>query len=83
MTWSDEPTDSQIGALYRWLSWNMAQDKARQAVNFLRDNSTRREVSIEMSRVKELYDHHLLNEQNAFESDIWEDYKRLMEKEDE
>lgn len=75
MVWSDEPTDSQINALYRWLSWNLPTAQARSAVKYLRDNSTRREVSIEMSRIKALFDSHALTKDNAFESEIWDDYK--------
>ena len=75
MVWSDDPTEPQINAVYRWLSWNMPTQEAREAANWLRDNSTRREVSTEMSRLKKLYDRRLLNKETAFESDIWEEYR--------
>lgn len=75
MAWTDEPSYAQINCLYRWFSWNMTNDEARKAVDWLREHSTRREVSDEMARVKKLYDSHNLNCKNAFESEIWEGYK--------
>ena len=76
MAWSDEPSDSQLNTLYRWFSWNMSNVKAREAVNYLRENSTRHDVSIEIGRIKKLFDSHALTEENAFESDIWADFSQ-------
>jgi hypothetical protein len=53
----------------------MTNEEARKAVDWLREHSTRREVSDEMARVKKLYDSNNLNRKNAFESEIWEGYK--------
>lgn len=74
MAWSDEPTDAQINAVYRWLSWNLPMQEAREAANFLRDNSTRHDVSVEMSRLRKLFDARVLTKDNAFESEIWEGF---------
>lgn len=74
MTWSDEPTHLQLGTIYSWFRWEMSLDKAQEAVSWLEQNATRREVSYEMRRLKELKDKKLLSEAKCFESDIWEGF---------
>ena len=74
MAWSDEPTHLQLGTIYSWFRWILSIDEAQEAVAWLEQNATRREVSFEMTRLKGLKDKGLLNANNCFESEIWEDF---------
>ena len=72
MTWTDEPSDAQITALYSWMRWDLPTEVARSAVNWLRDNATRKEVSSEMTRIRGLHYSRKLNQDTAFSSEVWE-----------
>ena len=75
MTWSDKPTELQIGTIYSWFHWIMPQNEAHDAMEWLEDNATRRAVSAEMGRLRELKIRHLLDRGNCFKSPIWCGYK--------
>ena len=72
-----EPTYNQINLLYRWISWKMPTPEAQAAVQWLRNNATRDEVSKEIKRVGDLYHHHKLIREECFNSQIWDRYKEL------
>lgn len=72
MAWTDEPSETQLGTIYSWLRWHMSNDEARKAVLHLKNTATRREVSYEMVRLKELKEKRLLDADTCFRSDIWE-----------
>lgn len=74
MVWSDEPTEAQLGVIFHWFKWKMPTAKAQDAVHWLQDTATRKEVSCEMTRLKKLYDSHQLDEKKCFDSEIWEGY---------
>lgn len=75
MAWSDEPTEAQLGTVYNWLHWEMSNDKAYEAVRWLELTATRRDVSMEMKRLRGLKKKRLLDGKNCFESEIWEGFK--------
>lgn len=75
MAWSDEPTENQLGTIFSWIRWHMTTAEATNAVAWLEKTATRRDVSTEMTRLKELRDKRLLNGENCFDSEIWEGYK--------
>lgn len=75
MAWSDEPTDAQIGALYHLIRWKMPNAEAIKALDWLKENATRRDVSYELKRVRELYIGHKLTKEDCFDSEIWEGFK--------
>ena len=75
MAWSDEPTETQIGALFNFIQWKLPRDEAVHAVKWLQENSTRRDVSYELKRVRELFTQRKLTKESCFESDIWEGYE--------
>lgn len=81
MTWSDEPTNAQLSALYNMIKWKAAGDSAAKAVQWLAEKATRREVSYELKRVRELYQTHALNASNCFVGDIWEGFPYAKEQE--
>lgn len=72
MAWNDEPTDSQLNAVYRFISWKMTTPEAREAVRWLGEHSTRQEVSKEMARLRELYNNHKLDRDGCFAAEIWD-----------
>lgn len=75
MAWSDEPTDMQLGVIYSWIRWLMPNEKASEAVNYLETSATRKEVSDEIKRLKELKSHKKLDLEALFSGLIWEGYK--------
>lgn len=74
MAWSDEPTDMQLGTIFSWLSWKLDRQTAQEAVAWLQNTATRRDVSTEMGRLKNLREKNALNASNCFESEIWEGF---------
>ena len=74
MAWSDEPTYSQIQTIYRWIEWHMPTQEARDAVNWLKEHATRREVAYEIKRLGDLYHSHKLDQEECFNSPIWDEY---------
>lgn len=75
MSWSDEPTESQLGTIYSWFHWIMDNEQAYKAVVWLEKTATRRDVSIEMKRLRDLKQKRLLDAKNCFESEIWEGFE--------
>lgn len=74
MTWSDEPTYNQIQTIYRWIQWHMPNQEARDAVHWLKEHATRKEVSDEIKRLHDLYYGHKLNKAGCFNSGVWEGF---------
>ena len=75
MAWSDEPTDMQLGTIFSWLSWKVDRQTAQEAIKWLQNTATRRDVSAEMNRLRDLRQKNLLNASNCFESEIWEGFQ--------
>ena len=76
MAWSDEPTQAQLSGVYRLIEWTVPKDTLLAAVDYLEKTATRREVSDEMGRLRNLYIDHKLDKSNVFASDIWEGFKK-------
>lgn len=75
MTWDDEPSEAQLGTIFSWLKWVVDRQVASDAVNWLQNNATRRDVSYEMTRLKSLKEKRLLDASTCFKSEIWEGFK--------
>ena len=75
MAWSDEPTDMQLGTIFSWLSWKVDRKTAQEAVKWLQNTATRRDVSAEMNRLRDLRQKNALNASNCFLGEIWEGFK--------
>ena len=76
MAWSDEPTQAQLSGVYRLIEGTVPKDTLLAAMGYLEETATRREVSNEMGRLRNLYIDHKLDKNNVFESEIWEDFKK-------
>ena len=74
MAWLDKPTKAQINALWQWFSWKMPSSEAKDALDWLEQNSTRKQVSDEMKRVRELSMTHGLNRETCFSGEVWQEY---------
>ena len=74
MAWSDEPSETQLGTIFSWFRWCMPTEDAKKAVAWLEKTATRRDVSTEMSRLKNLKTKRLLDASTCFDSEIWEGY---------
>lgn len=74
MAWSDKPTDAQLDALFNWIRWEMPSIEASDAMNWLRENATRKQVSEEMNRVHDLKHARKLNREECFKGEIWKGY---------
>lgn len=74
MSWNDKPSEAQLGIIYKWLRWEMPNSKASEAVNWLEDHATRKEVSLEMDRLKKLRDSRRITKESCFDSAVWKGY---------
>lgn len=79
MAWTDEPTNAQLSALYNMIKWKANGDSATRAIQWLAERATRREVSDELKRIKDLYQEHALNASNCFVGEIWEGFESAKE----
>lgn len=74
MAWTDEPSDKQINALLNLIRWEIHLDEMKGIEEYLKKNATRREISEELGRLRDLKMNRKLNRDNAFESEIWKNY---------
>jgi hypothetical protein len=75
MAWSDKPTPAQIGALASMIQWKLTVAECDKAIVYLRDNSTRKELSDGLKRVRNLYIERKLSRDNVFASPIYKNMK--------
>lgn len=75
MAWSDRPTQMQLVTILDFLRWQIPYDKALKAIEFLENSATRRDVSDEMRRLRDLKQKHVLDGKNAFTGKIWEGFE--------
>ena len=74
MAWTDRPTKAQINALWHWFYWKMPTEEAKDSLAWLEKNATRKQVSDEMKRVRELYQSNRLNRDECFKGAVWAEY---------
>lgn len=75
MAWSDEPSDAQINALLNMIRWEISNEEIPRINAYLKEHATRREVSDELKRLRELKMSRKMNPDTAFASEIWADYE--------
>lgn len=74
MGWLDKPTDAQINALWNLIQWQMPRAEAKDALDWLEENATRKQVSGELGRIRELALARSLNREKCFSGEIWQEY---------
>lgn len=76
MAWTDEPSDSQIGAVLHMMRWEIREDEKAGIVAYLKSQCTRKDVSTELGRLRELMLTRKLNRDTAFEGELWNNYNQ-------
>ena len=75
MAWSDEPTDNQINALFNLVRWEISREEMPKMEAYLKEHATRRELSNELGRLRDLKIERKMNRDVAFAGDIWSGYE--------
>lgn len=71
MAWTDKPTDAQIRALLNMMRWVVSDREVAGIVTYLEKNATRRQVSEELGRLRDLKIERKLTRESCFSSEIW------------
>lgn len=74
MAWTDEPSDAQINSVLNLVRWEISREEIPKIADYLKANATRKELSTELGRLRQLKISRKLNRYNAFESEIWDKY---------
>ena len=74
MVWGEKPTEAQLNALFYWFKWEMSSQEVTDALKWLENNATRKQVSEEMNRIHDLKHSRKLNREECFKGDVWKDY---------
>ena len=75
MAWSDEPTMAQLGAVKRLIEFKVPKETLTNALQYLENTATRREVSNELGRLRSLYIDRKLDKSNVFDGKVWEGFE--------
>lgn len=75
MAWTDKPTDAQIRALLNMMRWVVADREVAGIVTYLENNATRRQVSDELGRLRDLKIDRKLTRESCFSSDLWKGFE--------
>ena len=75
MAWNDKPTPAQLGALANMIQWKLTVAECDKTIVYLRENSTRKELSDELKRVRDLYIERKLSRDNVWASPIYKNMK--------
>lgn len=75
MAWTDKPTDSQINALLNMIRWEITREDMPKINAYLVNNTTRKEVSEELGRLRVLKMSRKMNRDTAFAGAIWNNYE--------
>ena len=71
MAWNDKPSDAQIGALLNLIRWEITNQDVPRIVAYLESHATRRTISEELGRLRELKINRKMNRDSAFDSLFW------------
>ena len=75
MAWTDKPTDNQINALLNLIRWEITREDMPKINAYLVNNTTRKEVSEELGRLRMLKMSRKMNRDTAFAGAIWNNYE--------
>lgn len=81
MAWTDRPTDMQINSWHYMVRWLISNEISRAATKWLADNTTRKQLSDELGRSRELKIKKALNDrETVFKGKLWDgfDYERYL-----
>lgn len=76
MAWEDKPSDAQLNAWYNFTKWIIAREEGSRATKYLENNVTRRDLSNELGRLRNLsINRKLKTREQVYNSRIWENYE--------
>lgn len=78
MAWNDPATKNQLGALWGMLAWGTGgREKRAEMFKWLEHEykPTRKELSNELNRVRNLKIDRKLNEETAWSGELWSKYQ--------
>lgn len=75
MAWDDKPTRAQLSYIRQWGNWVIPSQELSDALAYLENNCTRKQVSTEMGRIRLLHGSRKLTKQNFYDADIWKNFK--------
>lgn len=75
MAWTDKASDAQIGSWCHMVRWCLPSNIIDNAANFAREHFTKKDMSAELGRVRELTINRSLGEHNCLDSEIWKEFK--------
>lgn len=75
MAWSDKPSEAQLGAWINMTKWVIDRDEAILANRFLEKTATRKQLSQELGRLRDLtIDRKLKTREQVYEGKLWEGF---------
>lgn len=75
MAWTDKPSDAQINALLHMVHWEITNADIPRISAYIEECKTRKEVSDELGRIKELKINRKLNKDTLYDSEFWARYE--------
>lgn len=75
MAWTDGATQAQIGAWANLVKWSLPDVLVNEGCKFIENKLTRKQISEELGRIRELYIAHKLDEKSCFNSTVWDEFK--------
>ena len=78
MSWGERATDRQVGSLLNLFKWEMPNAMIPAAIKFM-EKKSRREMSEEIGRVRDLVINHKLNRNNMLDSKFWDGFLETLE----
>ena len=75
MAWTDDPTPAQIGAWANLVKWDLSDVLINEACKYIEKNFTRKQISEELGRTRELYIKRRLNEKACFDAPVWDGFR--------
>lgn len=71
----DKPTNAQLNTVFMLIRWSVPTPVAREATEWLAEKASRREVSGEIARLRDLNIKHKLSVLECFTGRIWEGFE--------
>lgn len=75
MGWQDGATMNQIGAWLNMARWQIRLDEETALGDYLKNHVNRKQMSDELSRIRDLKIERRLTRERLFDSPIWKDYE--------
>ena len=75
MAWTDKPSEKQINALLNLIRWEINRNEIKDIEEYLKNNTTRREVSDELGRLRDMIVNRRLTRDTAFAGKLWANYE--------